>query len=725
MNIGLSFVKLRVGGATYRVSELEGREGVSSLFSYAIGFPAPAPFAAPDEIVGAEATLVLEDRIGNAREVRGRVAWCDTAGGEGSGELAVEVRLELRPLVYDLTLGRSSRTFQSKTLKQILGEVLGASGSTTLAFPDGPEIPYRVQRAESDWSFVERTLADAGLVYFFDHAGGSSLVIAERPDVGGFIEGKSLPVHIGSMIGAVAEGVIAMGRVGAASTTAHTMKGFRWENPSLGVAAAVGAGPYESYDRVLEVPGLNDIGPARAAAAAGRASSGRVVGTARTVRLYPGMSFTTEEGGDVVVHETEVSIEDAELGDESSAVVVAFSSAAAGSGALPARDPAPRTHGGLSLAIVAADAGDEVYPEAKGRVRAQHHWDRSGRFDAGSGTWLRPTQRLAPGSMMFPRTGWVVAAMGQCGDGDSPIALGRIHDGDHPPSYSLPENKTRVVYKTATVPAGGTFNEIHFEDKKGAEVMYIHASKNTDVLTKQFKTERVLNDASHTVDGEQRLTHGDALDTKVDLVQTIAIGHDEIVKTGGSFSKTVSGNETIRVAERRNIAGELSHSTRVTKKRRLTVGAALIDISLGQINRSARNALTIVGGLVLRLTAQSLQRTAGPVWLETVGGLKYARSGLTLTDAAAKDFVETAGGSITLTAGTNVNEDCDNEASWIVAGAFEANADEAYVEGHQSIDIVCGKSLLHLDEKGLVLKSTEIALDGGALEVLTGIVSHN
>ncbi|MFO0617586.1 MAG: type VI secretion system tip protein TssI/VgrG [Polyangiaceae bacterium] len=730
MRVGFSYAKIEVAGVSYRVSELSGTEAVSSLFDYAIGFTAPLPCPSASELVGASATLILEDRIGNARSVSGVVASCAARVGEVG---VAEIRLSLRPKVHARALGRSSRTFQDKTLAEILTDVLGDLAGR-LDFPSAGKIAYRVQHAESDWSFVERTIADAGLVYFFDHAAGSALVVTDNPDRGAFVDGRSMPVHIGSMIGAVPEGILAMGTVASATSTSHAMKGFRWEKPSLAVGASAGGGRYESYDRVLEVPGLNDIGGARVAAARGRATSGRVGGTARTVRLYPGMSFHTEEGGEVAVHETRVSIEEDGM-DGASAIVIAFSSASSGGGALPDRTHERRGAGayaeparaipGLSYAIVSADAGDEVYPEAAGRVRAQHHWDRSGAFDAKGGTWLRPTQRLAPGSMMFPRAGWVVATMGHQGDGDAPIALGRIHDGEHPPSYPLPANKTRVVYKTATVPGAPDFNEIHFEDKKGAEVMHIHASKNLDILTRQYKSERIHNDASHTVDGEQIFEHKEALDTRVDLSQTVTIGADEIAETGANFSKVVSGTETITIGGSRRIHGKDLHDTSAKKTRKLKVGAALIDISLGGINRSAKNALTLVGGVVLRLANGAIRREVGPVWLETIGGLKYARAGHSIADAAGKDFVESVGGSVTLDAGTNINEDANKSAEWTVAGKLSGSADEAMIEAHDSIEIVCGKSVLKLDDKTLTMSSTEIALSGGALEVLSGIIAHN
>ncbi len=473
---------------------------------------------------------------------------------------------------------------------------------------------------------------------------------------------------------------------------------------------------------------MNDVGAGLMKRAQGRASAGRIVGLARTVRFYPGIAFTAA-GSDIeehVVTAMELAVEPGSEGDTTSeAFVVNFTAAATASGALPDEVPRPRTNPGLSFAIISADGGDEVYPDAKGQVRAQHHWDRGGSFDAKSGTWLRPTQRFAPGSMMFPRTGWVVAAMGHTGDADTPIALGRIHDGEHPPSYALPEHKTRVVYKTATTPGGGSFNEIHFEDKKGAEVMHIHASRNTDVVTEAFKVERVRNDATHTVDGEQVFKHGENVSTQVDLSQTLTIGHDETVKVSGSMSKTVAATETIRIAKSRTINAKEGHTTTIKHARKLKVGAAMIDISLGQISRNAKASLIGVGGVLLRVAKQSLTRNVGPVWFSLVGGVQYEKGGTTLSNTAVKELNETVGGSIVVQAGGNIYEDSDNENKWTVANTFKGTSELGVLEAKESILIRCGNSFISLDENRLTLSSTQIELDGGTIDVISGIIDHN
>ena len=216
---------ISVAGASHPVRALAGRESISTLFSYEARWVTELPVPSPADLVGAVATLTLDDRLGNARTVSGVVAECQSSASELG---FADMTCTLRPSVYALTLGRSSRTFQSMTLKRILSEVLGgAAGSTAFSFASDATIAYRVQRNESDWDFIERTLSDAGLFYFFDHAAGSSLVIADGLRRGPELEGGLMPVYLKSMVGQVHEGIIALGATDAASTSTHSRKNFR------------------------------------------------------------------------------------------------------------------------------------------------------------------------------------------------------------------------------------------------------------------------------------------------------------------------------------------------------------------------------------------------------------------------------------------------------------------------------------------------------------------
>ncbi|MBK9258713.1 MAG: type VI secretion system tip protein VgrG [Polyangiaceae bacterium] len=728
MRNAASHATFEVSGSSLEVFAVEGSEGVSTLFTYEIGCSATLPLPSASSVIGAEGTLVLVDVDGRSRSIRGFI---ERARAKAYDNEQGEIRIVLRPVIFDLTLGKASRTFQSSTILDILQTVLGRhAGSTRFAFPNGGTIAYRVQRDESDWDFIARTLADAGLMYWFDHARGGSLVIADGFSAADPLEGDAIPVLTESFIGGVDEGIVELGSGNAAGFTAHAAKGFRWGKPALDVSEKAGQGGYESYEYVLEVPGLKSVGGSLMKQAQGRADAQRITGVVRSVRFAPGISLPIDDGGDIagkyVIQSVSVSAERSDdAGSRFNSFTFGFAAASGSSAPQPEPPKARRSHNGLSHAIVTAGAGDEVFPDESAQVRAQLHWDRGGAFNASSGTWLRATQRLAPASMMIPRTGWVLATIGQRGSADMPIGLGRIFDGEHVPPYGLPETKTRVVYKTATVPGGGSFNEIHFEDKKGAEVMFIHASKDTEILTRYSKSEIIHNDARHFVDGQQTITVNQGKNSNVKLTQTTVIGRDEIIEVDGDMSKSVHENETITIGGGRTIRGKMGHSTTVGKDRKLKVGAALIDISLGQISREAKNALTLVGGVLLRIAGQSVSRRVGPVWLETVGGMKYVKSGYSITDSSAKNTTEMIGGSVMLEAGTTINEDSSKKGTWTVVGKLSGDAKEGLIEAHDKIEIRCGKSVLTVEPDGLTFSSPQIELEGKELELITAVIEHN
>src|SRR5437763_2183263 len=90
---------------------------------------------------------------------------------------------------------------------------------------------------------------------------------------------------------------------------------------------------------------------------------------------------------------------------------------------------------------------------------------------------------------------------------------------------------TQSTIKTRSSKGGGTdnFNEIKFEDKKGSELLFIHAEKD--------QTIEVENDESHWV-GHDR---------------TKTIDHDETTHVRHDRTETVDQNETI--TRHGNLAG--------------------------------------------------------------------------------------------------------------------------------------------------------------------------
>jgi type VI secretion system secreted protein VgrG len=138
---------------------------------------------------------------------------------------------------------------------------------------------------------------------------------------------------------------------------------------------------------------------------------------------------------------------------------------------------------GTQTAVVVGPKGEEIFTDKYGRVKVQFHWDREGKFDADSSCWIRVNQSWAGkqwGMLNIPRVGQEVIVDFLEGDPDQPIVIGSVFNADHMPPYPLPANMTQSGVRTRSSQKGTTqnYNEILFEDKKGQELVSIHAEKD-------------------------------------------------------------------------------------------------------------------------------------------------------------------------------------------------------------------------------------------------------
>jgi type VI secretion system secreted protein VgrG len=209
---------------------------------------------------------------------------------------------------------------------------------------------------------------------------------------------------------------------------------------------------------------------------------------------------------------------------------------------------------GPQTAIVVGKAGDEIHTDKYGRVKVQFHWDRYGQKDENSSCWIRVSHPWAGqnwGMIAIPRIGQEVIVEFLEGDPDRPIITGRVYNADQMPPWSLPANMTQSGIKTRSTKGGNinTANEIRFEDKKGAEQLWIHAEKDQDI--------EVENDESHSV-GHDR---------------SKSIGNDETVSVGNDRNESVTKNESVRIGANRTLSVGANASTSVGANRSLAVGA--------------------------------------------------------------------------------------------------------------------------------------------------------
>ncbi|MCY2962901.1 MAG: type VI secretion system tip protein TssI/VgrG, partial [Planctomycetota bacterium] len=208
----------------------------------------------------------------------------------------------------------------------------------------------------------------------------------------------------------------------------------------------------------------------------------------------------------------------------------------------------PTVHG-PQTAVIVGPQGDEIYSDKYGRVKVQFHWDRVGKLDQDSSCWIRVSQTWAGkkwGAVFLPRIGQEVLVDFLEGDPDQPIITGAVYNADQMPPYALPDNQTKSGLKTHSTKEGTdeTYNELRFEDKKGAEEIYFHAERdflriveNNDVLKVGLEV-KDAGDQTIVIHNNQSITIGnkDSKDGSQKSViwkdQSITIGKDQTIKIG-------------------------------------------------------------------------------------------------------------------------------------------------------------------------------------------------
>jgi type VI secretion system secreted protein VgrG len=339
---------------------------------------------------------------------------------------------------------------------------------------------------------------------------------------------------------------------------------------------------------------------------------------------------------------------------------------------------------------------------------------------------MRVAQRGVASSMLLPRVGWNVLTFNEEGTADAPVVLSRIHDGEHMPAYPLPAHKTRVVFKTATSPGGGSFNEIYFEDKLGAEEMFINASRDQKILVQHVKNDAVMRDQSRQVGKLHSLDVGSSYLETIKRHQSVTIGGTESIEVGTGCEKTVGENESSTIAGKRTVKTGDSHNDSVGASRRLSVGAAQIDISLGRIEATSRFNTVLVGGAMIRAAAESISEDAGKVSVQTIGGAKVEIAKEARPIDVKKAWRETVGGVMVLKTDGAFVDGADEKSAWTIGAALSGKAPKVFIEAKDRIELKCGSSSIVVLPDKVELRAKAFDLTKSSeLELLTKKVEHN
>lgn len=725
-----NYVEIEIEGLRCKdVLSVRGEEAVSELFRYEVEVELLLPVPDLATVVGTHVSLWLRDAAGGERHLTGCIAEARIVARDTSQ--IVRGRFVIKPSVYRQRLGRDCWSKQDVTAIDVIREVLEDYPHTIRYDLQGsyPSYPYRVQYREDDWTYIARLCEEEGIYYWFDHGDGESEVVFSDTSIAApQIDGvPMLPYVAASQMRIDQAAVFELSFSAAATSHVYSARSFDMTRPGFQVAAKVGSGRHEVYD----APGGGTPNPdilkerVRVGLEGAKAHRGNISGVASCVRVFPGRSVTlmghpvSKLDGAFFI--TRISIE----GDAKVGITTRFDAIQKDVPFRALRSSPEAKQAGLQMGVVIGPPGQEVYPDEHGRVRVQMHWDRLGQRNERSGTWCRIAQRGAPGSMLLPRMGWNVATFNEEGGVDAPSTICRIHDAEHPPEYALPANKTRVVYKTATTPAAASFNEIYFEDRAGAEEMFIHASKDMHVRAKNRKQETIKNDSTRKV-GQNYVLHVDqVMGERVIQDQTVQIAGNEELVVQSKYGKSVEGNELRSIGGGRYLKAGETHVTTVEGDRKLAVGAAMIDVSTGTISNTSGHKVELVGGAVLRAAGASITEDVSKLGIQLIGGARVDIAKENQPTDVSELLSENVGAGIVLKSNARYLDNADTTSTWLTAGAMSSDAPEVWIEAEEALIIKCGSSVLKITETEIRIESTNLDMSGAQVDADTGTIEHN
>jgi len=416
--------------------------------------------------------------------------------------------VELVPPAWFLTLNQRCRIFPDLATRDIIAKVLREGAVKAQMKGGGEQREYTVEYCESDFDFISRLLEDEGLFYHFDHADPACTMIV-GDGAADYLRARELTVPVD------VERWQPRYRVGA-SSFGHTA----WDYKAVSGMDATVKGltrlqpPGLPERKLYEYPGRHET-----------RGDGDRMAKARIAEHEAGLIWVDGEGRDPLMRVGEkLKIKDHVLelpasGQTAGEYVITrvehhvrdsddlpfengrnydnqFVCIPANQDFRPPRvTPRPYIRGPQTATVT--DTPDDM-----GRAKVKFHWE-----EEGVSRWARVAQVWAynkMGSQYLPRIDSEVVVEFLDGDPDHPIIVGMVYNGKNKPPFDVPGNKTQSGIRGANWGTAGVAdksNELRFEDKDGAEEIYLHAQKDFKRVIVQNEIQNVQKgDVTETID---------------------------------------------------------------------------------------------------------------------------------------------------------------------------------------------------------------------------------
>ncbi len=711
-----------------RFARMSGFDAISACFDFTLVLKSTDMDIASADLLGTDVTL----RAGIDTDVRYFHGLVDQFRFLGLQDGWGTYELRIRPALWFLSKTTDNRIFQSKSVVDIIEEVLSEQGN--LDFDNrltGTYEPrdYCVQYGESDLDFVQRLMEHEGIYYFHEFADGAHTMvlvddISTLEPANGWDELKFQPDIAASREDP--QYIIEWLRTDSVVPGSYVHTDYDFTKPSADLMAVdeLPVGHAGDDKERYGYPGTyieHSVGKGLATVRLeeGLSPSQRVVATS-TVRLpasghrfklveFPRDSENVEFC--ILRCDYDMSSVDYEASSKHGGETGFLATYLLMPGDVQYRPPLKTPKSvmrGPQTAVVVGPAGEEIHTDEYSRVKVQFHWDRVGSNDENSSCWVRVSSVWAGsgwGFIQIPRIGQEVIVDFLEGDPDQPIITGRVYNAEQMPPYGLPDNATQSGWKSNSSLGGGGWNELRFEDKKGSEEVYFQAEKDHNELVKNNETrnigndwvENVGHDATQGVGNNRSETVGVDKDTTVGNNRVVAIGTNDTETVGVDRSLSVGSNETISVGSNSSETIGINHTQTVGALQTITVGAARVDSVAAAETRTVGAAqANTIGAARSVIVGADQTHTIGSDDSWNVASNQSVNIGSAQSFSIGADGSYSIGGAHTLSVAKTSDTSVGEDMSVTVGKTLSISAAD-------EISLTCGKAKIVMKKDGTIL----------------------
>ncbi|ELY2785550.1 type VI secretion system Vgr family protein [Cronobacter turicensis] len=681
--------------------KLSGREALSEPFMFTLTLLGTDARADRSALLGQPVTVTIPTQaLMTPRYLNGKVTRVAVTAVELSGTRYAAYELTVEPDLWPMHRDRNLRIFQGQTVPQIVKTLLGESRVNMEERLSGSYRvwEYCVQYQESSLDFISRLLELEGITYHFRHEQDRhTLILTDAPGQYEPFPGyETIPYHVTPSGGSTdEEGISQWALEDSVTPGIYSLDDYDFRKPNawLFQARQNPLSPQPGSIDVYDWPGRfveHGHGEfyARIRQERWQVEHRQTQGSGTALGIAPGHTFVLRnapffgDNGEYLTTVAHYRFEEnryASGPDSNTLHEIRFEVIPADVPYRPSqKTPWPRTYGPQTAKVVGPQ-GESIWTDKYGRVKVKFHWDRLGKGDDTSSSWVRVSSAWAGqgfGGVQIPRVGDEVVVDFINGDPDRPLITGRVYNEASMPPWALPAAATQMGFLSRSKDGSpDNANALRFEDKAGEEQVWLHAEKNMDT--------DIENDETHSVGSNRTKTIGANETTTVKKNRTETVVENETITVHQNRTETVDGNETITIHSNRNETVDQNEEVRIGQNQSVTVnGAQTLRVDKTKTETIALASMLNVGLAQNTNIGAAYVLNVGAGWMTNVGAMQMHNVALKYSVNSGKD--------LSLSAGTTADFSAEDK-----------------------ITLVCGESMIVLEQNGTItLSANKIKMVG-------------